>query len=139
MCAHRGSTVEHRGCGSTRLLSCRFHGWSYNLDGSLRAASAAPLFSTETPAGGLRRLRCEERHGIVWVTADAGADPLTVREWLGAELDDLLAGLGLHAMVRHGAEDQGNINAGAVDSLQIGANESFILEHLAALDRLLAG
>lgn len=105
VCAHRGSTVEHRGCGSARLLSCRFHGWSYNLDGSLRAASAARLFSTETPAGGLQRLRCEERHGIVWVTADARSGPLTVREWLGAELDDLLAGLGLHAMVRHGAED----------------------------------
>ena len=35
-------------------------------------------------------------------------------------------------------EVQGNINAGVVASLQIGANESLIFEHLAALDRLIA-
>ena len=104
VCAHRGSTVEHRPCGSARLLSCRFHGWSYNLDGSLRAASDARLFSTTAPAGGLRRLACEERHGLVWVTADPGADPLTVRQWLGAELDDLIAGLGLGNTVCHRAQ-----------------------------------
>ena len=34
-------------------------------------------------------------------------------------------------------EIQGNINAGMVDSLQIGANESLIFDHLAALDRLI--
>ena len=34
-------------------------------------------------------------------------------------------------------EIQGNINAGMVDSLQIGANESLILDHLAAIDRLI--
>ena len=34
-------------------------------------------------------------------------------------------------------EIQGNINAGMVDSLQIGANESLILDHLAAIGRLI--
>ena len=105
VCAHRGNTVEHRPCGSARLMSCRFHGWSYNLDGTLRAASDARLFSTTPAVGGLQRLRCEERHGLVWVTVDPGSDPLTVRDWLGVELDDLLAGLGLGAMVCHAAED----------------------------------
>lgn len=105
VCAHRGSTVEHRACGSARLFSCRFHGWSYNLDGSLRAASDARLFSTAAPAGELRRLRCEERHGLVWVTADPGPGSPTVRQWLGTELDDLLTGLGLGNMVCYRAED----------------------------------
>ena len=41
----------------------------------------------------------------MWVTVDPGSDPLTVRDWLGVELDDLLAGLGLGAMVCHAAED----------------------------------
>ena len=105
VCAHRGSTVEHRPCGSARLLSCRFHGWSYDLDGTLRAASDARLFSTTPASGGLQPLPCEERHGIVWVTADPDAGPLTVREWLGAELDDLICALGLGSMVHHAAED----------------------------------
>ena len=105
VCAHRGSTVEHRPCGSARLLSCRFHGWSYNLDGTLRAASNAMLFSTTRAVGGLRRLQCEERHGLVWVTADPDIEPPTVRQWLGAELDDLIAGLGLGDMICFKAED----------------------------------
>ena len=105
VCAHRGSTVEHRPCGSARLLSCRFHGWSYNLDGSLRAASNPRLFSTTAPTGGLQRLHCEERHGLVWVTTDSAAGSPTVRQWLGAELDDLLTGLGLGDMVAFRAED----------------------------------
>ena len=105
VCAHRGSTVEHRACGSARLFSCRFHGWSYNLDGSLRAASNARLFSTTDPAGELKRLQCEERHGLVWVTADPGTDSPTVRQWLGDELDDLIAGLGLGDMICFKAED----------------------------------
>ena len=54
----------------------------------MRAASDARLFSATPQADGLRRLGCEERHGIVWVTADPGVRPVTVREWLGAELDD---------------------------------------------------
>jgi phenylpropionate dioxygenase-like ring-hydroxylating dioxygenase large terminal subunit len=40
-CAHRGSTVETRECGSARIFSCDFHGWSYELDGSLRSATGS--------------------------------------------------------------------------------------------------
>lgn len=100
-CAHRGSTVEPRPHGSARLLSCSFHGWSYDLDGSLRAVSDATLFSSTPCQRGLRQLACEERHGAVWVIADPHADVLAVRDWLGGEIDDLLTDLGLGDMVCH--------------------------------------
>ncbi len=45
VCAHRGATVETRGSGSARIFSCGFHGWSYELDGSLRAVADAGLYS----------------------------------------------------------------------------------------------
>ena len=99
-CAHRGAPVETRPCGSARLLSCGFHGWSYDLDGSLRAVTHPQLYSTEPcPAAGLGELRCEERHGIVWVTIEAAATAPGVRAWLGAELDDLLSALELDRTV----------------------------------------
>jgi len=95
-CVHRGGPVETRPSGSVRLLSCGFHGWSYDLDGRLRTVSQPNLFSTEPcPSSGLAELRCEERHGIVWVTIDPGETPPDVRTWLGDELDDLLSALEL--------------------------------------------
>ena len=124
-CAHRGATVEARRSGSARLLSCGFHGWSYQLDGELRAVADAPLFSS-TPCGrGLQALPCEERHGMIWVTADANVEPLAVREWLGEELDDLLAYLGLGSMVRH-----------AVTDLEVDANWKLVTENYLELYHL---
>jgi choline monooxygenase len=37
VCLHRAGPVAS-GCGRRRTLQCRYHGWTYNLDGSLRHA-----------------------------------------------------------------------------------------------------
>ncbi len=105
VCAHRGATVETRESGSARIFSCGFHGWSYELDGTLRSVSNADLWSTEPCTRGLRRLACEERHGIIWVTADADAPTESVAEWLGEGVDGLLGELGVGEMVHHAATD----------------------------------
>lgn len=104
ICAHRGATVETREAGSERVLSCPFHGWSYHLDGELRAVSDASAFSsTPCTREGLTPVHCEERHGIIWVTADHAAAPIKVRDWLGDKLDNLLTSLKLDSMVLHAA------------------------------------
>ena len=100
VCAHRGATVETRESGTARIFSCGFHAWSYELDGSLRSVSDAGLFSSEPCTTGLRRLACEERHGIIWVTPNADANPKPVVDWLG-DVDELLDELGLGSMVHH--------------------------------------
>ncbi len=105
VCAHRGATVETRQSGSARIFSCGFHAWSYDLDGSLRAVADAGLWSTDPCTTGLRRLDCEERHGIVWVTADADAPSRPVADWLGGEIDELLTELGLGSMVHHASTE----------------------------------
>lgn len=104
-CAHRGATVETRSSGTARALSCGFHGWSYHLDGQLRAVADAPLFSSEPCRRGLTEVVCEERHGLIWVIADSNAEAVSVRDWLGAELDDLLTYLGLASMTSHATVD----------------------------------
>jgi phenylpropionate dioxygenase-like ring-hydroxylating dioxygenase large terminal subunit len=100
-CLHRGAPVETRPSGSARILSCGFHGWSYDLDGSLRAVSSPQLFSTEScPSLGLAELGCEERHGIVWVTVEPADTAGDIRTWLGKELDELFSVLELdHTVV----------------------------------------
>jgi len=99
-CLHRGAPVETRPCGSARFLTCGFHGWSYDLDGTLRAVTHQQLYSTEPcPAAGLAELRCEERHGIVWVTVESSAAVPDIRSWLGDELDDLFSALELENTV----------------------------------------
>jgi phenylpropionate dioxygenase-like ring-hydroxylating dioxygenase large terminal subunit len=38
VCRHRGAAVAE-GCGSRRTLQCRYHGWTYRLDGTLHRAT----------------------------------------------------------------------------------------------------
>lgn len=102
-CAHRGATVEDRPNGSARLFSCPFHGWSYEIDGSLRTVAEAERFASTECTAGLRPLPCEERHGIVWVTPVG--DGIRVVDWIGPELDDLLSGLAMDEMVAHAATE----------------------------------
>ncbi|MEM9203315.1 MAG: aromatic ring-hydroxylating dioxygenase subunit alpha [Actinomycetota bacterium] len=102
VCAHRGATVVTEAAGTSRIFSCGFHGWSYNLDGSLRAVADKNRFSSVEPCTtGLRRLTCEARHGMVWVTPDPDVAQASIADWLGPELDELLTELGLPQMVHH--------------------------------------
>lgn len=41
VCRHRGSEVVLEAAGNRKTLQCHYHGWTYNLDGSLRAAPRA--------------------------------------------------------------------------------------------------
>ena len=38
VCRHRGSELVTEACGNRRSFQCRYHAWTYALDGSLRAA-----------------------------------------------------------------------------------------------------
>lgn len=44
ICRHKAAKIMHSAFGNAPVLSCRYHGWSYDLDGSLRGT---PEFSTE--------------------------------------------------------------------------------------------
>ena len=73
VCRHRMSTILE-GAGNKRAIVCPYHGWSYNLDGSLRAAPAMDLnsgFCKEDYK--LPQIRCEEWLGWVMVTLNPNA------------------------------------------------------------------
>lgn len=76
VCRHRGGPVA-RGEGVLRAFHCAYHGWSYDLDGSLRAApelGAIDEFDKEAIV--LPAARVEVLPPFVFVNLDAGALPL---------------------------------------------------------------
>ena len=78
VCQHRGNQLKHAGGGNSPYLSCGFHGWQYNLDGSIKEIPEAHDFPQGVPAEqlSLRELRCETWGGFVWISMDPDIEPL---------------------------------------------------------------
>jgi len=93
VCRHRGSelVLEERGC--RRTLQCHYHAWTYDLDGSLRAApGSADEPDFDRGEFSLVPVAVGEWGPWVFVNPDAAAPPL--EETLG-ELPRILADAGL--------------------------------------------
>lgn len=76
VCQHRGHELAS-GSGEAKLLSCPYHAWTYNLDGTLRTArltKALPDFRACDFA--LKPVRVEEFCGFVFMNLDPDAVPL---------------------------------------------------------------
>jgi phenylpropionate dioxygenase-like ring-hydroxylating dioxygenase large terminal subunit len=79
VCRHRMSTLVE-GRGSARALVCPYHGWTYNLDGTLRAAPAMTRnvgFCKDDYR--LPAVRCEEWLGWIMVTLNSQAPAVAER------------------------------------------------------------
>ena len=84
VCRHRGAIVTPEGCGSARRHTCPYHGWTYDIDGSLVGVPGEATFGDlDTATMGLTPLSCAERVGMVFVCLTPGAE---------IDLDDWLAG-----------------------------------------------
>lgn len=99
VCRHRAGQVA-LARGNRRSLQCRYHGWTYGLDGSLRAAPEMEGTEDFDPACfGLRPVRVERWGPFVFVNLDEGAPDLA--SVLGAIPDEVAAaGFDLSAMGR---------------------------------------
>lgn len=93
VCRHRGSQVVLAECGNRKTLQCHYHAWTYNLDGTLRAAPGAkdePGFKKEDLS--LIPIHVETWGPFIFVNLDTLARPLG--ETLG-ELPGLVEATGL--------------------------------------------
>ena len=86
-CAHRGMEVCLFDRGNTRTFTCSYHGWSYDLDGSLIGVPMErEIYRGElNKAGwGLEEApRVANFKGLLFASFDAGAPSL--EEWLGED------------------------------------------------------
>ena len=72
-CRHRGMPVAE-GSGCARAFACRYHGWTYRLDGGLRHIPHEDGFpGLDKTAHGLREVPSVERHGLLFVCQDGEA------------------------------------------------------------------
>lgn len=81
VCQHRGHEIA-KGCGVAKRLTCPYHAWTYNLDGSLHAArltKAMPDFNASRFS--LKPVRVEEFCGFIFVNLDP--DAMTLKEQSG--------------------------------------------------------
>jgi len=89
-CQHRGRRLRDDERGRAGQWYCRFHGWRYNLDGSIAYVhdredwQACPLNDADI---GLKEVRVDTWAGWVWINQDTEAQSL--RKYLG-EAADLL-------------------------------------------------
>lgn len=66
-CRHRGMKVAS-GEGCTRTFSCPYHGWTYNLNGSLRGVPGEDAFpDLDKETSGLREVFATEKGGLIYV------------------------------------------------------------------------
>ncbi|HLB07146.1 MAG TPA: Rieske (2Fe-2S) protein, partial [Alphaproteobacteria bacterium] len=66
VCRHRGSRVRYEAAGHAKVFVCPYHGWGYNLDGSLRAARHMPE-GFERSAYGLKSIHLRLAEGLIFV------------------------------------------------------------------------
>lgn len=82
ICRHRGNMLVCKEAGSSRQgFSCAYHGWTYNIDGSVRGITDRDQFPPYgNEALGLAEIRCEVRHSFIFLNFDKDAESLD--SWL---------------------------------------------------------
>lgn len=88
-CAHRGTMVETRARGNSRVFHCPYHRWTYDAKGTLTACPGdddfPPSFKREN--FGLTHVRVDEFCGFIFVTLHPDTPPLL--DYLGPVTEDL--------------------------------------------------
>ncbi len=107
VCRHRGAVLTD-GCGTRATIQCHYHAWTYELDGSLRAAPRSerePGF--DLADWSLLPASVDTWGPFLFVNPDPAAEPL--RDHLG-DLPEILArdldleGLVFHSRVEFGSD-----------------------------------
>ena len=103
VCRHRAGPLVGAGRGRVPSLVCRYHGWSYALDGSLRSARD---FGGEVDCEGmsLAPLKVDEWRGMVFVNVELDGGAPSLIDSLGTFVD-ACAGFALETFVP-GAESE---------------------------------
>lgn len=101
-CRHRGTQLLKPGRGQRSRITCAFHAWTYDLDGSLiHVPRPDSVGKVDHDGHNLIELPVLERHGLIWIRLKPGI-PIDADEVLG-DLDDEIAGwsLGDQVLIDH--------------------------------------
>lgn len=78
VCRHRAYPVNEQQEGNKKIFSCRYHGWSYGLDGKLAKAPGYQDFKGfDKTKNGLLPIHLHiDGNGFIWVNLDASENPI---------------------------------------------------------------
>ncbi|MBO0855583.1 MAG: aromatic ring-hydroxylating dioxygenase subunit alpha [Nocardia sp.] len=95
VCRHRGNKLvwnefpREEVKGTCRQFTCKYHGWRYNLDGSLNfVQQEGEFFDLAKDGLGLARVHCDVWAGFIFINLDKEPRQ-TLREFLGPMITDL--------------------------------------------------
>jgi phenylpropionate dioxygenase-like ring-hydroxylating dioxygenase large terminal subunit len=77
VCRHRAYSVVEKDVGNAKILSCRYHGWSYGLDGSLaKAPKYDVLDGFQKERNALFPIHVKvDSNGFIWINLDGQPEP----------------------------------------------------------------
>ncbi|QIL74028.1 aromatic ring-hydroxylating dioxygenase subunit alpha (plasmid) [Diaphorobacter sp. HDW4B] len=80
-CTHRGAAVVREEKGEARMMVCKYHAWSFDLQGKLVSVPQRSDFGDlNMEEHALNEIRCEQWGGLVFINFDKKAMPLS--EWV---------------------------------------------------------
>jgi len=74
LCRHRGSQICEHAEGNVNRLTCPYHAWTYDLDGTLRAARLMPEGFVKSQHN-LKSLHAREHDGLIFLNTASGTPP----------------------------------------------------------------
>ncbi len=85
VCPHRGTQLVDGQGGQASRFSCRYHMWTFGLDGALISAPDFERFYADKADCGLKMVPVGDVGGLIYVNLNRG--PITpLRAWIGEEL-----------------------------------------------------
>lgn len=77
VCRHRAYAVTKKESGTSTVLGCRYHGWSYDTRGKLiKAPEFENVAGFDKATNGLWEFKMEVREGLVFVNFEVGNSDL---------------------------------------------------------------
>jgi phenylpropionate dioxygenase-like ring-hydroxylating dioxygenase large terminal subunit len=84
MCTHRGAKVVIE-CTTSKRMTCRFHAWTFDLEGNLIGMPGSNSFEGIVKADrGLICVPVVEYKGMIFVKAHAGEEEINIEAFLGS-------------------------------------------------------
>lgn len=110
MCSHRGNKMAWDDGGNSKSFICKFHGWTYGLDGELRLVpDEEDFFDLNRCEAGLTPVACDVWEGFVFINYEE--QPVeSLEEYLG-ELATGLNGYPFAELMESGSAWTTDINA----------------------------
>ena len=76
VCRHRAYSVVEKPEGNAKIFACRYHGWSYGLDGKLAKAPDYHFLEFDKTQNGLLPIHVHiDVNGFIWVNLDGKKTP----------------------------------------------------------------